>query len=114
MAQPKPVQVLMYIGDDIFVGTSNNFGPEGILIQMSDPPMLGTPVKLKLQFPDLPNAIEAAGEVVWTNPYGTGDAYVPKGCAVKFKGLPSDVASALNNLSFQYHQSGDPLKFYYS
>lgn len=113
MAQPKPVQVLMYIKEEIYVGTSTNFGPEGMFVQMPDPPMLGTQVRLKLHFPDLPNHIEVKGEVVWTNPFGTGDVYVPKGCAIKFIGLTPDIASVLNNLSYQYHQTGDPLKFYY-
>ncbi len=114
MAQKKPCQVLVYINEEVYVGTSSNFGGEGMLIQMSEPPMLGEKVKVKLQFPDMPNPMELMGEVVWTNPFGTGDAHVPKGCAIKFVNIEPDVKTALDNLSFQYHSSGDPLRFFYS
>ncbi len=114
MAQQKPLQVLVYIGEEMLTGTSSNFGPSGILVFMTDPPMLGESVRLKLRFPDLPNPVELQGEVIWTNPFATGDASIPKGCGVKFKNLTPDMQSMLSNLSFRYHPQGDPLRFFYS
>ncbi|HDL90512.1 MAG TPA: hypothetical protein ENG14_06375 [Thermodesulforhabdus norvegica] len=114
LIKQKPCQVLLYKGEEVYVGISSNFSGEGVLIQMSDPPMLGEKVRLKLQFPDLPNPIELAGEVVWTNPFGMGDVHVQKGCAVKFEGIDPDTRSALDNLAVQYHPSGDPLRFFYT
>ncbi len=110
----KAIQVIIYVGDEMIVGTSTNFGPTGILVMTDDPPMLGEIVKLKIRFPDLPNPIELQGEVVWTNPFAPGDQAVPKGCGIKFKGITPDLQSLLSNLSFTYHPTGDPLRFFYS
>jgi len=40
MAQPKPLQVVVYVEDEIYPGTSTNFGPYGILVLMDQPPTL--------------------------------------------------------------------------
>ncbi|MEJ5299715.1 MAG: PilZ domain-containing protein [Thermodesulforhabdaceae bacterium] len=114
MSQPKPVQVIVYLGDEIFPGTSTNFGPSGMLVLMDQPPMLGEKVKLKIRFPETQNAVEVEGEVVWTNPFGGTDPAVPKGCGIKFDKLSHDLQSLFSTMAFRYHPQGDPLKFFYS
>ncbi|MGC8720483.1 MAG: PilZ domain-containing protein [Thermodesulforhabdaceae bacterium] len=114
MAQMKPLQIAVYVEDELYPGTSTNFGPNGILILMEKPPMLGEKVRLKIHFPDVPTPVEVKGEVVWTNPFGGGDPAVPKGCGVKFTGLSPDLQSLLSTMAFKYNPQGDPLKFFYS
>lgn len=114
MVQLKPLQIAMYVGDELFPGTSTNFGPTGILVLMDNPPMLGEEVRLKIHFPDVPNPVEVKGEVVWTNPFGGADATIPKGCGVKFSGISPDLQSMFSTMAFKYHPQGDPLKFFYS
>ena len=114
MTQPKPLQVVVYVEDEIYPGTSTNFGPYGILVLMDQPPTLGEKVRLKIHFPDMPQAVEVEGEVVWTNPYGGTDPAVPKGCGIKFGKLSQDLQSLFSTMAFRYHPQGDPLKFFYS
>lgn len=114
MAQSKPLQIAVYVEDELFPGTSANFGSTGILILMDNPPMLGVQVRLKIHFPELPQPVEVKGEVVWTNPFGGGDPAIPKGCGVKFIGLSPDAQVMFSNMASRYHPQGDPLRFFYS
>jgi hypothetical protein len=110
----RPCEVTFEVGESIFQGTSMHFNEKGMLVLCKAPAPLNAKGKLTLRFPSLNNAIELNGEVVWTNIYGAGDSFSPKGMGIRYINADRDVERLLGELAEQYESLGSIYTCYYS
>ena len=109
-----PCQVTFDTGEKTFSGASTHFSDKGMLVLCKNPATLNLKGRVTLRFPGFKNALELAGEVVWTNIHGTGDALSPRGMGIKFAGVERDTERLLLELSSQYESLGSLYSCYYT
>lgn len=109
-----PCEVTFVLGEESFKGISTQFSERGILILCKNPAPLNAKVKLALQFPGIRNTMELAGEVVWTNIYGSGDSLSPKGMGVKFTNLEREQEHLLAEIAGHYECQASVYSCYYT
>jgi hypothetical protein len=109
-----PCEVTFEVDEKVFRGTSMHFNEKGMLVLCKHPPSLNARGKIALRFPGFRHAIEMSGEVVWTNMYGPGDSFSPKGMAIKFINIEKDQERLLTGLAEQYETVSSIYSCYYT
>ena len=110
----RPCEVTFEVGERAFKGTSMHFNERGMLVLCKNPAPLNVKGKLILRFPGIKNPIEVNGEVVWTNIYGSGDSFSPKGMGIKYINADRELERLLNELAEQYESVGNIYACYYT
>ncbi len=109
-----PCQVSFDTGEKTYSGASTHFSEKGMLVLCKNPAPLNVKGRVTLGFPGFKNAVELAGEVVWTNVHGTGDALSPRGMGIKFSNVERDTERLLLELSAQYESLGSLYACFYT
>lgn len=107
-------RVTYAIEEEVRKGFSLHFNATGLLVICAEPAPLKTRLKLSLHFTGLRNAIEAEGEVVWTNIHGSADNLSPRGMGVKFLNLERDTERILSELAARFETQGNMYECYYT
>ncbi|MDR3554814.1 MAG: PilZ domain-containing protein [Syntrophobacteraceae bacterium] len=109
-----PCKVTFELGEKTFSGTCTHFSDKGMLVICKNPAPLNARGKMTVSFPGLPHPVELAGEVVWTNIYGSGDSLSPRGMGIKFTNIDRDTERMFSDLSAQYESLGSIYACYYT
>jgi len=109
-----PCEVTFIVGEKTFKGTSMHFNGKGMLVMCKHPAPLNSKGEMTLRFPGLDSPVELTGEVVWTNIYGVGDSFSPKGMGIKFVNIDRETEKLLSELAAQYESLGSIYASYYT
>ncbi len=88
-------------------GVTRNITPDGCFITCRRPLKLNVVFDMAIKIPNTKSAIEAKGEVVWSNIYGPDDEITPRGMGVRFIKISSEARKFIAQASLEYFKSRD-------
>ncbi len=110
----QPCEVTFTTEDQVFQGTSMHFSERGMLVLCKKPAPLNAKGTLAIKFPGFNHPVEMQAEVVWTNVYGGGDSFSPKGMGLRFVNIEREMERMLSDLAGQYEAIGSIYSCYYT
>lgn len=88
-------------------GVTRNITPDGCFISCPRPLKLNVVFDMVIKIPNTKSAIEAKGEVVWSNIYGPDDEITPRGMGIRFIKLASEARRFIAQAALEYFKSRD-------